>query len=158
MRASCYLVGIVCAFASVHNASTFTISPALKTLRNHHAGPITTPLQSRQHIPSKLFAEKNNNNRVDKEYRDEILAASEERGKTLFLASLLLVTWSFSIPVELRRTHFCFVDECVQNRAVCYDCLTFSEWFGKVIQFYQTTDISDWVHFDFSVDPTSMLN
>mmetsp|Transcript_44405 Transcript_44405/g.135364 ORF Transcript_44405/g.135364 Transcript_44405/m.135364 type:complete len:175 (-) Transcript_44405:25-549(-) len=109
---------------------------------------------SREHLGQawSLFAA-DESRRMDPEYRNEVLAASEKRGNILFAISLLVVIWSFSIPVDLRRTHWCITDACVQDRSACLDCLTFLEWGGKVAEFYQTTDINDWVHFDFTVDP-----
>eukprot|EP00563_Minutocellus_polymorphus_P021184 CAMPEP_0197725200 /NCGR_PEP_ID=MMETSP1434-20131217/6827_1 /TAXON_ID=265543 /ORGANISM="Minutocellus polymorphus, Strain CCMP3303" /LENGTH=176 /DNA_ID=CAMNT_0043310653 /DNA_START=58 /DNA_END=585 /DNA_ORIENTATION=+ len=87
-------------------------------------------------------------------YRESVLGESERRGNILFAVSLVLVLWSFSLPLDLRRTHWCFIDSCVQDRASCYNCLTFGEWCQKVLEFYQTTPASDWVSFDFtSVDP-----
>uniref|UniRef100_A0A6S9CHX1 Uncharacterized protein n=1 Tax=Ditylum brightwellii TaxID=49249 RepID=A0A6S9CHX1_9STRA len=145
---------IFCAIVYPKHVGGFCIPPGAQPRLSHRAEPIVARPWAQQNVHRELFAEKD---RMTQDYRDEILGASEKRGKLLFGASLLLVLWSFSIPVELRRTHWCFVDECVQNRAACYDCLTFQEWFGKVLNFYQTTNISEWVNFDFSVGP-EMLN
>lgn len=101
-------------------------------------------------------ANNNNNEPIDTKsdaYREAVLGESERRGNILFAASLVLVLWSFSLPLDLRRTHWCFIDSCVQDRASCYDCLTFGEWCQEVLKFYQSTPPSTWVSFDFSVDP-----
>ena len=99
----------------------------------------------------------NKSDSVDREadsYREAVLGESERRGNILFAASLILVLWSFSLPLDLRRTHWCFIDSCVQDRASCYNCLTFAEWCQKVLDFYQSTPASGWVSFDFTtVDP-----
>ena len=113
---------------------------------------------SRVTISCVLFNKANNNNNesiVTKgdAYREAVLGESERRGNILFAASLVLVLWSFSLPLDLRRTHWCFIDSCVQDRASCYDCLTFGEWCQEVLKFYQSTPPSHWVSFDFSVDP-----
>ena len=105
-----------------------------------------------------LFNRANNNNiesiaTKGDAYREAVLGESERRGNILFAASLVLVLWSFSLPLDLRRTHWCFIDSCVQDRASCYDCLTFGEWCQEVLKFYQSTPPSNWVSFDFSVDP-----
>ena len=118
-----------------------------------------------RHHPSRgasscvLFNKANNNNNESIDtakgdaYREAVLGESEQRGNILFAASLILVLWSFSLPLDLRRTHWCFIDSCVQDRASCYDCLTFGEWCQEVLKFYQSTPPSHWVSFDFSVDP-----
>lgn len=118
--------------------------------RTRSASTTRTSTSNRQ---SLVLAGKNQLEGDRNAYRDEVLGASERRGKILFAASMLLVGWSFSIPIELRRTHWCFIDSCVQDRSSCFDCLTFGEWVQKVLEFYQTTPAKDWVHFDFSVDP-----
>mmetsp|Transcript_9504 Transcript_9504/g.20108 ORF Transcript_9504/g.20108 Transcript_9504/m.20108 type:complete len:179 (-) Transcript_9504:37-573(-) len=119
---------------------------------------VSSPARSLSHQKWVLAASGKDRQKVDAEYRNEVLAESEKRGKLIFVASLLVVLWSFSIPIELRRTHWCFTDQCVQSRSACFDCLTFGEWCGKVVNFYQNTPASDWVHFDFSVDPDFMTN
>mmetsp|Transcript_19092 Transcript_19092/g.38461 ORF Transcript_19092/g.38461 Transcript_19092/m.38461 type:complete len:182 (-) Transcript_19092:54-599(-) len=117
------------------------------------AHPPTTGTTQTSNRKSQVLAGKNQLEGDRKAYRDEVLGASERRGKILFAASMLLVGWSFSIPIELRRAHWCFIDSCVQDRSSCFDCLTFGEWVQKVLAFYASTPAKDWVHFDFSVDP-----
>ena len=72
------------------------------------------------------------------------------RGKYLFLASLLVVVWIFSIPVELRRAHWCFSERCEQNPSarLCYDCVSFGEWKRQVGAYYQK---GGGVNFDWTV-------
>lgn len=130
-----------------------------------------TPLRSRRaahhrhtgllkYRPSCILVSVNADNKSDSvgrevdSYREAVLGESERRGNILFAASLILVLWSFSLPLDLRRTHWCFIDSCVQDRASCYNCLAFEEWCQKVLDFYQTTPASGWVSFDFTtVDP-----
>lgn len=50
------------------------------------------------------------------------------RGVILQGVVLLICLWLFSIPPEFRRAHFCTTDQCVTDRAKCYDCVTFSEF------------------------------
>ena len=119
---------------------------------HHHTGLL-------KYRPSciSVNADNNKSDSVDREvdsYREAVLGGSERRGNILFAASLILVLWSFSLPLDLRRTHWCFIESCVQDRASCYNCLTFEEWCQKVLDFYQTTPASGWVSFDFTtVDP-----
>ena len=137
-------------------------APPSATRRRADTASIASSLL--RHHPSRvasscvLFNKANNNNNeaIDTKgdaYREAVLGESERRGNILFAASLVLVLWSFSLPLDLRRTHWCFIDSCVQDRASCYDCLTFGEWCQEVLKFYQSTPPSNWVSFDFSVDP-----
>lgn len=70
------------------------------------------------------------------------------RGLVLFSLVLAVCVWLFSIPTEFRRAHFCMVEKCVQNRAKCYDCVTFSEWKDGVTQYYNN---GGGIQFDFTV-------
>lgn len=70
------------------------------------------------------------------------------RGLILFGGVLAVCVWLFSIPPEFRRAHFCAVEQCVQNRSKCYDCVTFSEWTTGVGEYYKN---GGGVHFDFTV-------
>lgn len=141
------------AVAAPSSAKRADIAPpfiASSLLRRHPSRRVTSSCV--------LFNRANNNNNestVTKggAYREAVLGESERRGNILFAASLVLVLWSFSLPLDLRRTHWCFIDSCVQDRASCFDCLTFGEWCQEVLKFYQSTPPSNWVSFDFSVDP-----
>jgi hypothetical protein len=70
------------------------------------------------------------------------------RGLYIFAAVLGACVWLFSIPPEFRRAHFCAIERCVQNRAKCYDCVTFSEWKDGVSEYYEN---GGGVQFDFTV-------
>ena len=87
--------------------------------------------------------------------RDEVFGASEARGNVFFALVMLLVIWSFSIPVEFRRARWCTSAQCVENRARCYDCVTTDEWLSGIATFYKTHPVNEWVNFDFSVDPNN---
>jgi hypothetical protein len=77
------------------------------------------------------------------------------RGLALFSVVLAVCTWLFSIPPEFRRAHFCFVEQCVQERSNCYDCVTFSEWTAGVQEYYRS---GGGIEFDFTVaDETKAL-
>uniref|UniRef100_A0A7R9ZAX3 Uncharacterized protein n=1 Tax=Pseudictyota dubia TaxID=2749911 RepID=A0A7R9ZAX3_9STRA len=153
--------------SALHKPTTgFCPLPRIRTSRHvngiHHPnepfiGRSINTWQERSHKSWRRFAKKENQ-KIDPEYRNRVLSASEQRGNILFAASLLVAIWSFSIPVELRRTYWCYTDDCLQNRSACLDCLTFPEWCRKVIEFYETTDVKDWVHFDFTVNPDFMDN
>jgi hypothetical protein len=74
------------------------------------------------------------------------------RGKIIQVIVLAVCVWSFSIPPEFRRARFCTTSGCVENRASCNDCVTFSEWKIKVIDYYKG---GGGVNFDFSIDPAT---
>ncbi len=75
-----------------------------------------------------------------------------ERGYVLQVIVVAICVWSFSIPTEFRRASFCPTTRCVENRASCNDCVTFSEWKIKVIDYYKG---GGGVNFDFSIDPAT---
>jgi hypothetical protein len=95
--------------------------------------------------------------RQEKFNRDAVYGESEERGAIFFGLVMLLAVWSFSIPVEFRRAYFCTSDPCVENRAQCNNCVTLEEWKSDIGQFYKSTPPSQWVKFDFSIDPKTAL-
>lgn len=81
--------------------------------------------------------------------RPGVYEDSEKRGAFLLVLALLLCAWSFSIPVELRRDHWCFTSQCASNRSSCYDCITFGEWYQKVRDYYVN---GGGIQFDFSIE------
>lgn len=74
------------------------------------------------------------------------------RGNFILALSILVCVWIFSIPPEFRRAHFCTTAPCVENRAACYDCVTFDEWRTKLKTYY---DNGGGLQFDFTIDPNS---
>jgi hypothetical protein len=74
------------------------------------------------------------------------------RGKIIQVIVLAVCVWSFSIPPEFRRARFCTTSRCVESRASCNDCVTFSEWKIKVVDYYKG---GGGVNFDFSIDPAT---
>jgi hypothetical protein len=74
------------------------------------------------------------------------------RGKIIQVIVLAVCVWSFSIPPEFRRARFCTTSRCVESRASCNDCVTFSEWKVKVVDYYKG---GGGVNFDFSIDPAT---
>jgi hypothetical protein len=74
------------------------------------------------------------------------------RGKIIQVIVLAVCVWSFSIPPEFRRARFCTTSACVESRASCNDCVTFSEWKIKVVEYYKG---GGGVNFDFSIDPAT---
>ena len=77
-----------------------------------------------------------------------------KRGGPIGILVVLIVIWSFSIPPDFRRAHFCFSEQSVQTRARCYDCVTFGEWARDVKDYYANGGGVQW---DFSVDPDSPM-
>jgi hypothetical protein len=86
-----------------------------------------------------------------KRERDTFIEESEARGNIILAIVMVLVVWSFSIPPELRREHFCFSPKCrVDNTSnLCYDCISFEEFTEKVADYYKG---GGGVHFDFSIE------
>jgi hypothetical protein len=113
------------------------------------AGP-SSPMTT----PSALYVEPPHD-REEKFNRDAVYGDSEKRGAIVFGFSLLLVVWSFTIPVEFRRAYFCTSDPCVEHRATCKNCVTLEEWTSEIGQFYKSTPPIQWVKFDFSIDPNT---
>jgi hypothetical protein len=72
------------------------------------------------------------------------------RGSYLLALVLIFNIWSFSIPVEFRRAHWCFSETCEQNRSLpaCHDCVTFREWKDDIMDYYRNGGGIQW---DFSV-------
>ena len=119
---------------SINNMENFSIS------LNRPSSTVTrSPSLSRLHMSQ------------EKKKRYQVYEESEKRGNILFAFSLLVCVWSFSIPPELRREHFCFSEKCrLDNTApLCYDCITFSEWTGKVADYYKG---GGGIKFDFSIE------
>ena len=141
--------------ATVRQQGNQTPRRSRQAAAHHHTGLL-------KHRPSCISVNADNkSDSVDREvdsYREAVLGESERRGNILFAASLILVLWSFSLPLDLRRTHWCFIDSCVQDRASCYNCLTFPEWCQKVQEFYQSTPSSGWVSFDFTTVHLMSIN
>ena len=73
-----------------------------------------------------------------------------ERGIPIFVLAIALCIWSFSIPVEYRRAHFCFTERCAANPSRCENCVTWAQWSHGVVEYYQT---GGGVQFDLSVAP-----
>lgn len=86
-----------------------------------------------------------------KKERSRVFEESEKRGNYLFGFVLLVVVWSFTIPPELRRTHFCFSRTCRLDNTgkLCYDCTSFGEWATKVSNYYKG---GGGINFDFSIE------
>jgi hypothetical protein len=74
------------------------------------------------------------------------------RGLILWGIVLFFSAWMFTIPTEFRRAHFCVVEQCVQDRARCYDCVTVSEWSEGVADYYRNGGGIEW---DFTVGEDS---
>lgn len=72
-----------------------------------------------------------------------------QRGIVIFVLAILLNIWSFSIPVEFRRAHFCFTNKCAANPTKCDDCVTFVEWRQGVADYYKN---GGGIQFDFSIE------
>jgi hypothetical protein len=80
--------------------------------------------------------------------QNEVQVDGTGRGSVFFALVLVGCIWVFSIPTEFRRAHFCFVEQCIQERSKCYDCVTLSEWTTGVQEYYCN---GGGVEFDFTV-------
>jgi hypothetical protein len=74
-----------------------------------------------------------------------------ERGNVLLGLSLLASIWIFSIPPEFRRAYFCATPSCVEQRAACNDCVTFSEWKTRLGEYYRNGGKPDMEYADKNV-------
>ena len=75
---------------------------------------------------------------------------SEKRGNIFFAFVLLTIVWTFTLPLDLRREHFCFSRECRldNTKELCYDCVSIGEWTKQVADYYKG---GGGFHFDLSV-------
>jgi hypothetical protein len=58
------------------------------------------------------------------------------RGLVIQGIVLALCIWIFSIPPEFRRAHIC-PDSCLENREMCYDCVSAEEWRTGISEYYK---------------------
>ncbi|CAB9524403.1 expressed unknown protein [Seminavis robusta] len=121
-----------------------TPTGAASTFHGHHAVVTNIHRGTRSYPTSIVCSAKYG------DYDDSQDIDGTGRGQYILAFSLLVCIWCFSIPVELRRAHWCFSDRCEQNRSlpVCNNCVTFGEWSNDVAEYYRN---GGGVHFDFSV-------
>ena len=74
------------------------------------------------------------------------------RGSIILGVVFLINVWVFSIPPEFRRAYLCPSEPCIENRAMCNDCITFDEWKSGIEDYYKN---GGGIKFDFSIDPKS---
>lgn len=126
-------------FASRHHQQVLP-KVETRTIQTNQKGSTFVP----HHYSSiiRLHAEKPNPN---------LLEGYDQRGNILFAVVFLAIIWSFSIPPELRREHFCFSRNCRLDNTgkACYNCISIQEWFSKVSDYYKG---GGGVHFDFSIE------
>ena len=147
------LLSVFCAFLQGCEAFSSSLQrQRILNLRHITRSDTRTPVLSNDKNPLHNSKVSSRNNVIlynSKDNRPSFQAASEQRGAVLLSLTLLLNVWAFSIPVELRRDHFCFGERCAANRSRCSDCVTFKEWYGKVKEYYAN---GGGVQFDFSVE------
>jgi hypothetical protein len=125
--------------STFHPAITTTPTRNPCSLFENQQQPLQTVVPSRQ-SNHRRFASPNSS--VD----------GTGRGLILWVVVFACVVWSFSIPTEFRRAHFCTIERCVENRSQCSDCVTFSEWKQGVADYYRN---GGGIEFDFTVGDES---
>ena len=135
---------ILAAFQSCAVGLAFSIATAPAAMSRSEVLPEFTtgahlcrPRDRQLVLPSKQ-----NNNDIDLD--------GTGRGSYLLTLVMLYVVWSFSIPVEFRRAHWCFSTTCEHNRSIplCHNCVTVGEWTGAIVEYYRNGGGIQW---DFSV-------
>jgi hypothetical protein len=143
-------------FAAIHTSvNGFVIQPnaqnslGLISSNRRNNAPHLPPSSRQQQQQQQQHVARTVQQMVDK---DKVSYDGKNRGYVIEAIVLSICVWFFSIPPEFRRTHFCPTSRCVENRATCYDCVTFGEWKVRVADYYKG---GGGVHFDFSIDPAT---
>ena len=86
-----------------------------------------------------------------KKERSDLLDEYDKRGNVLFAIVLLTIVWTFTLPLDLRREHFCFSRECRLDNTgdLCYNCVSIGEWTKQVVDYYKG---GGGINFDLSVE------
>mmetsp|Transcript_21895 Transcript_21895/g.28343 ORF Transcript_21895/g.28343 Transcript_21895/m.28343 type:complete len:172 (-) Transcript_21895:210-725(-) len=120
---------------SLSTKTIFVVSPTAATRNNHL---LSSSLSKKSKITSL--------------YDSKADLDGTGRGIYILAFSFLVSLWMFSIPTEFRRAHFCPNEQCTQNRASCYDCVTTSEWTTGIEEYYKGGGGIKW---DFHVDQST---
>ena len=75
-----------------------------------------------------------------------------DRGTPILIFVMAACIWIFSIPPEFRRAYICAGTPCLEQRSLCNDCVTVTEWKDGILDYYKN---GGGVQFDFSIDPKS---
>ncbi len=143
---------------SVHRTSWTNLTPTAATLVTssiHTRSTRQNQSSASKSTPAPTHISRTNNADTTRLYnsqgdqRPDFQKESEQRGLVILGFAFLLCVWSFSIPPEFRREHWCFTDNCVENRSTCYDCVTVSEFYNQIKDYYAG---GGGVNFDFSVE------
>lgn len=155
------LVGMAMNLKGVEAA--FTTTSTSTTVKYRHVSTDNSPKHfGCQHVHSSSFKsrQEKDSDVYNASASRVVLSSSPNidgtgRGAIIQGLVLLLCVWIFSIPPEFRRTHMCMSDYCEQNRSACYDCLTSSEWRGRIADYYRG---GGGIQFDFTIgDETKEL-
>jgi len=122
----------------VGNRLTSPLHSYKKSIKNPSPTILSPPSRNFQ---TEIFQSKG-------DQRDIAVVDGTGRGLAIFAVVLTICVWLFSIPPEFRRAHFCVVEECVQERTKCYDCVTLSEWTTGIQEYYKN---GGGIEFDFTV-------
>jgi hypothetical protein len=131
-----YLVALLFVLGTTNG---FIVHPTGTLLRTKTSVAVRVPVPTPFSAPPRLLSTK---------LHGEPLNFGQERGAVLQGLVLLLCVWSFSIPPEFRRAHFCPTERCEENRVACHDCITTSEWVSGIQEYYKN---GGGIEFDFTV-------
>ena len=124
---------------SLHRTSwTTNLTPTAATITSSiHTRSSTRQNQSSASKPAPTHISRTNHVDATRLYnsqddqRPDFQKESEQRGLVILGFAFLLCVWSFSIPPEFRREHWCFTESCVENRSTYYDCVTVGEFYNQ---------------------------
>lgn len=146
-------VAFAALLSQVSTVHAFSIHQPSHIITSNRSSPFEKyTATSQQHNDIFLRSPKRNTDvalNYSQDKRPDFQQESEKRGSVILAFTFLLCVWSFSIPVEMRRVHWCFTGKCAENRHFCHDCITFPEWYDQVKGYYAN---GGGVHFDFSIE------
>lgn len=102
---------VCCHAFSVETVTFDGRRPIVAPTREHNRG---SPRAARSAFASKRQGQWS---WVQLKAKDGLQVDGTGRGLVLLAVVMSICIWMFSIPPEFRRAHFCFVEECVQNRS-----------------------------------------
>lgn len=126
-------------------------SAGFMSVNHHDAAQGIKPFKS---VPIPVLSRRTRLNRDTqllqaKDSYNKAMQDSTNRGLVILAIVFLTNLWLFTIPPEIRRTHICTSDRCIQDRAWCYDCKTLQEVKDAVSDYYAGGGGIKW---DFSIE------
>jgi hypothetical protein len=136
---------IILCIVALHGASAFCTGAATPT----------TALSNKFAVPTKPLVAFTTGCRTTATGRNSIVLRNSaqdgtERGKPILALVLVGCLWMFTIPTEFRRAYICPDNPtCLENRAVCNNCWTTTEWKQGIQEYYSNGGGIVW---DFSIE------